>query len=491
MKNIRALLIVIAAILVSTFLHFHVFTLPIQGKDSWRQSKTAWNIRYFVRHDSNILNPRQPYLNSGDNILRYEFPIMQWSIAMVEKITGEHILVLRTMVYLISLLTLLAAFKLALLFTENLDISAITLWIFAFFPTFFYNSTNIMPDILALCFGMYYVLFFFRYLKSTKRKDLLYAALFISLAALAKLPFILLGALSLIRAFEILFKRQPTRWRELINFTFINALALLPVLAWYAIAITDWNDNNITIGFIKNFVGWPLFLEFLKNHIYVNFPMEILNIPAVLLFFAGVFFILKTKKLSFTKPIYFFLPLCVLLLYFFYILNVIREGHEYYLMPFYPILILPIIVTIHTTWHGKVAGKILVGLLLLAMPFVCWNQEKDYWDVKFAYFNKDFFNCRVELEKIGNQDDRAIFINDESGAILPYIADKSGYIFWNNHLPILWLKDMYTNQGARYLYSDSRIIEEQEGFNDCISGIVLECGTLKVFKLKSPPEIKQ
>ena len=491
MKNIRAILIVTAAILVSTFLHLHVFTLPIQGKDSWRQSKTAWNIRYFVRHDSNILNPRQPYLNSGDNIVRYEFPIMQWSIAMVEKITGEHIIVLRSMIFLISLLTLFAVFKLALLLSENLDVAAITLWIFAFLPTFFYNATNIMPDALALCFGMYYVLFFFRYLKSTKRKDLLYSALFIALAGLAKLPYILLGVLSVIRAIGIMFNRQPKRWRELASFTFIKAIALLPVLAWYAMVIPKWTDNNITVGFIKDFVGWPLFIEFLKNHIYVNFPKEILNIPALILLLAGVFLILKTKKLFFIKPVYFFIPLFVLFLYFFYILNVIREGHEYYLMPFYPIFILPIIVTVYTMWQWKMAGKIIVGIFLFTMPFVCWNQEKDYWDVKFAYYNKDFFNCRVELEKIGNRDDLAVFINDDSGAILPYIADKSGYIFWNNHLPILWLKDMYTNLGARYLYSDSRIVEEQEGFNDCVSGIVLECGTLKVFKLKAPSEIQQ
>ncbi|MDZ4748102.1 MAG: glycosyltransferase family 39 protein [Saprospiraceae bacterium] len=485
MKNIRAFLIVLAAVLVSTVLHLHVFTLPIQGKDTWRQSKTAWNIRYFVRHDANILNPRQPYLNNKDNIVRYEFPIMQWSIAMVEKVTGEHIIVMRLMVYLISLLTLFAVFKLAHTLTENYDIAALAVWIFAFLPTFFYNSTSIMPDILALCFGMYYVLFFFRHLKSGKRSDLLYAALFIALAGLAKLPFILLGILSLIKAIEIMFTREPTRWKELRSYVSAKALALLPVMAWYGMVIPQWKDNNITEGFIQNFVGWPLFKEFLKNQMYNNFPMEILNIPALILFFAGVFFILKKRRLISFRPVYFFIPLLVLFMYFFYVLNVIREGHEYYLMPFYPILMLPIIFTLYQACHGKLIVKLLVGMLLLAMPFVCWNQEKDYWDVKYAYFNQDFFNCRDQLEEIGTKEDIAVFINDESLAILPYIADKSGYIFWNNHLPVLWLKDMYTTMGARYLYSDSRIIEEQEGFSDCVSEIVYECGTLKVFRLKA------
>jgi hypothetical protein len=48
---------------------------------------------------------------------------------------------------------------------------------------------------------------------------------------------------------------------------------------------------------------------------------------------------------------------------------------------------------------------------------------------------------------------------------------------------------MSTNLGAQYLYSDSRIIEAQEGFKECIADTLLVCGTLKVFRLK-PSEIK-
>lgn len=484
MKEIRALLIVLAALVITTLLHLHVFTLPIQGKDTWRQSKTAWNIRYFVRHDANILNPRQPYLNDEDNIVRYEFPLMQWSIAMVQKVTGEHIIVMRSMVFLISLFTLFAVFKIGLLFTDNKIIAALGVWIFTFLPTFFYNATSIMPDVLALCFGMYYVLFFFQHLKSGKRADLIYAAFFISLAGLAKLPFILLGVLSLLRAFEILLLRQPSRWRDLTTYTSVNALAFLPVLGWYGMVIPQWTDNTIQSGFMQNFVGWPLFLDFLKHHIYVNFPREILNPPALLLLFIGIFYFIKTKKLFFTTPRYFFIPLLVLFIYLLYILNVIREGHEYYLMPFYPVFLLAILYGMQNVIQWKGYGKIVVGMLLLLMPFLCWRREMNKWDIKYAYFNPDFFLCREELEKIGTPDERAVFINDQSGAILPYIADKSGYIFWNDHLPILWLKGMYDNLGARYLYSDSRIIEEQEGFSECVSGIIFECGTLRVYKLK-------
>ncbi|MEP6647286.1 MAG: hypothetical protein ABJC12_09350 [Saprospiraceae bacterium] len=123
------------------------------------------------------------------------------------------------------------------------------------------------------------------------------------------------------------------------------------------------------------------------------------------------------------------------------------------------------------------------------MPVVCWLSVKDFWDKKYAYFNLDFFNCREQLSTIGSQDDKVIVINDESFAIFLYILDKQGYVFWNDHLPVGWIKDIIKRHGASYLFSDSRVIENQENFDECISEMVLECGSIKVFRLKNPDEI--
>ncbi|HZV71956.1 MAG TPA: glycosyltransferase family 39 protein [Saprospiraceae bacterium] len=488
-KNTLALLILFTVLLFSIIMHLRIFTLPIQGKDTWRQSKTGWTIRNFVRHDANIFNPRQGYLTDEGNIERYEFPIMQWSIAMIEKVTGEHILILRLCVYLISLLTLLAVYKLAFLLSEDQVTSAIAVFMFVFFPTFFYNATSIMPDNIALCFGMFYVLFFFRYLKSGMQRDLIYAGIFIALAGLAKLPFILLGALALVRFVEILFNRQPNRWRDLTRFTMVNILALLPPLIWYAIVIPDWRGNNIAAGFTKDFVGWPLFLSFLQDQIFKNFSTEILNPPSLVIFFIGVYYCIRDRLFFFVKPVYFYIPLLVLFMYFFYVLNVIREGHDYYLLPFYPVFVLPVILALHKIRHWKNPAKIFIAILILAMPVVCWLRVKNYWDIKFAYFNHDFFNCRDQLNTIGTRDDKVIVINDQSFAIFLYILDKQGYVFWNDNLPVGWIRDIIKRHGTTYLFSDSRIIENQERFNECISEMVLECGTIRVFRLKKPDEI--
>ena len=484
MKTTSAILVGITAVLLSIFLRLEVFTLPIQGKGTWRESKTAWNIRYFVRHDANIFNPRQPYLNGEDNIVRYEFPMMQWSIAIVQKLCGEHILVMRLMVFLVSLLTLLAVYKIGLLFMEDSVLAAFGIWTFTFLPTFFFNSTSIMPDGLALCFGMFYMLYFFRHLKSGDTRDLMLAGMFISFAGLIKLPFILLGILSLIRAVQMMPKMQSPPSRDFFRYITVYAFALIPVLSWYIFVVPTWEENNIQAGFFKNFAGWPLFFDYFKHHYHQTFPKDILTTSTILLLGIGIFYLIKSRKLFFTQPVYFLVPFLLLVVYFFYILNVIEVSHDYYLMPFYPIFLLAILYGMYYLTRLKMAGKIMLGLLLVVMPVICWLRVKDNWDIRHAYFNPDFFICRQQLEQIGSRDDKAVFINDKSLAILPYIADKSGYIFWNDHLPIAWLRGMRTDLGAKYLFSDSRKIEAQEGFEDCVDGVILECGTLKVFKLK-------
>ncbi|MEP6647285.1 MAG: hypothetical protein ABJC12_09345 [Saprospiraceae bacterium] len=78
----------------------------------------------------------------------------------------------------------------------------------------------------------------------------------------------------------------------------------------------------------------------------INFSTEILNIPTLVILFIGIYYCIKERSLFFAKPVYFYIPLLVLFMYFFYILNVIREGHDYYLLPFYPVFILPIILAL-------------------------------------------------------------------------------------------------------------------------------------------------
>ena len=486
MPDSKALVIVLIAVLLGIFMRIDIFTLPIQGKHSWRQTKTAWNIRNFVRHDSNIFNPRQGHFSGESNILRYEFPIMQWSIAMVEKVVGEDILVKRLFVYLISLFSLIAVFKLAFLLSGDKLTAAMSVWVFSFLPTFFYHSVNILPDNLALCFGLFYILFYFRYHKSAKIADLAVAVIFLSLAGLAKLPFILLGTVSLIDFIRMITKRN---WRQVTHFAMIHMISVIPVIGWYLMAVPTWKGNNIVTGFARDFVGMDQILEFLRIQVFENFPTQLLNYPSLIFLLFGVYFYVKKRRFFLLEGKYIFAPLGILLLYFLYVLNNIREGHDYYLMPFYTILIVPIIYGIHKLYETKNRGRLVTFILLAAMPIFCWQKTKDNWQIENAYFNSDVFICRDALEAAAPKDALAIVVNDNSKAIFSYVIDNRGFTFYNDHLPVHWIKDIINRRNAQYLFSDSRKVESQKGFSDCVSELILQCGSINVYKLNSATEI--
>jgi len=482
-----AALIICLTLALGLLIRHGVFTTPVQGKDTYRQSITGWNIRLFVRDDPNIFNPRQAYLNVGDNIRRYEFPIYQWSVAMAEKVVGEHIFIQRFISYLISLFALVAIFRIGVTLSSSSLTAALGVWTVAFFPTFFYNSTNIMPDMLGLCFALFYLSFFLRYLIHGRlRKDLIFSGIFIALAGLTKLPFILLGSITLVEFVRLLRSRDPVAKKEVVPILVINALAVIIVIAWYAVVIPDWTGNDITAGLVTHFAGWPVLLGFLKAQLLNNIPCEVFHIPGLVIASFGFILLGRKKKCFQLGSSFVYFPFLVIMLYFLYVLNEIREGHDYYLMPFYPVILLPVLNGLHSGMRSKLPRRILLVLLLGSMPVICWFRVKDYWNIEYAFVNPEFFTCRESFESVGSNRDIAILGNDPSGVVLSYVLDKKSFMFGHDDLPLPWLEDMIQRGGARYFYSNSRIVEEQDGFDRYVDSLLLECGSFKVFKLKLP-----
>jgi len=103
----RHLFILFVLIMISFVQHKDHLNKEIQGIHSWRQSQTMWNIRNFARHDNNILNPRTNCFNPGnDNLLRYEFPLMQWLLAKPYMKSDENIASVRISLFILGAVTI-------------------------------------------------------------------------------------------------------------------------------------------------------------------------------------------------------------------------------------------------------------------------------------------------------------------------------------------------------------------------------------------------
>lgn len=455
----------------------------LSGHHVWRQSQTQLNIRNFCRYDSNILNPRVAHFNGGkDNIYRYEFPLMQWTIAMVQKVFGEDILITRLCLFLLGVLTLLGLYQLLYLLGFSPLVSSLGVWTFNFSPVFYYYTINPIPDNLALCSSMWFFVFFVKFYENKKTKTLLLAALMMMLAILAKLPFIVLG-LSAFLYFILLLKSKKNK--SALKLFLCFSMALIPPLLWYSWVIPSWSGNGVISGVFDNQISFRLASDIIWVHFSETLPNGLLNpIAAFFLLLGMVSFFRKGKHRS-ELFILLLAGLIGVVIYFLLEINMIHFYHDYYLFPFLPLLILPVVYGLKYLSEQGSKLKVITWGLLLLMPLSCYYTANDYWNYKLSGPNASIYLHQDELKNAVPKGEKCIILNDDSMFVFAYKIDKQGFIFNNDELPTPWIDDMVNNYDVRYMYSDSRLIDERKDVQPYLSELLLERGTIRVYKLKA------
>lgn len=301
LEKLAPILIIVLTVLGSAGLKKDIFHLDIQGSHAWRQSQTCINIRNFTRHDFNILNPRTATLNKWDNnIKRVEFPLMQWMIAGVQKMFGESIFMVRMSMFLIHLFTLAGVFLAMNQLFKNGIVAAVGVFIFSFFPVYLYQSINPLPDNFALGLTMYFLYFFFLGIEKEEPRAVFFSALFLGVAGLCKLPFILYGIFPLIYLIK--------KWKSKILFKTILlsfSLILFPIVSWYYFAIPEWGGNRITFGIFDPTVKWDKFFLYLGQQLSDNIPLVVIGKAQLFLMLLSLIIIIKYRIFKYRYTSYF------------------------------------------------------------------------------------------------------------------------------------------------------------------------------------------
>lgn len=478
--------VLLCSILLSLLLHLPNISTGIQGVHTWRQSQTAWNIRNFVRHDANILNPRTSHFNTPTktNIYRYEFPIMQWSIAMIQKVVGEHVEVIRLFIFLLGAITVIGFFNLL----KAIDLDDLTALIgavlFQFSPVFYYYTINPIPDNLALMGSVWYLYFILTYFKTEKVKNVVWASISLLIATWAKLPFLMFSIISIVYFLRQIFQQKKLD-KSLILFIIIQFVILIPAFAWYAWVMPTWK-NGVMKGIFSNKVPWEQTKEVLLYHLNTMFPKLLLNYAVVIPFFIG-FLSFRQHRTWWLWSI-----IGITLLYLVLEFNMISYVHDYYMIPFLPWLYIVVAFGIQRImkWTSQVKYFIILALVITS-TFITYHDTTPFWSVEKGYFNTDLYKYKQELVDAVPGDARCIILNDHSYYVFSYAIDKMGYIFRYDQLQPEWINDLIRNKNAEYLYSDSRNIDENIKCLDYFDKLVLEAGSIRVFKLKTPQQLDE
>ncbi len=458
-------------------MHLSHINKEVSGRHDWRQSQTMWNVRNFVNTDMNIMNPRIGRMNpeTGDSIYRYEFPLMQWVIAMLQRIFGESIVLVRLFLFLVFCFTTVGLYKLSCISGLGDWPSFIGAYLFVWSPIAYYYCINPIPDNLALCAGVWYLYFIVKNERKFAVSSLLLAGLSLLIATACKLPFLMFSIVSIyffIRG--ILAKEFKRRILE----AFLLLLIITPAILWYAWVIPQWGHNTIKTGlFNSDFSGIGRIIGY---HISTMFPLRLLTPNAWLYFGFGVVLLCKGKVTKWVNYL-------ILITFIYLVIEIIPIGtdHDYYMMPFLPWMYIVVASGVGKVLMGNQKFlKYILWFMLITAPLVTYVICKDFWSLEKSFLKKSVYVNQEVLRGAVPDDKICVIGNDYSTNIFPYLINKRGYIFYNDELSSSKLESLINDQNATYLYSNSRSVEGQENFDNYLDSLILQVEDIKVFKLK-------
>lgn len=463
-------------------MHFKEFSKDLMSIHVWRQTQTQSTIINFYEEDMNILSPHRNDRGDGDGLFRMEFPLMQWLVACLYKVFGNHLIITRACMFVIGLFTIIGIYQLLQSLFRNTTLAVMGAWAFNFSPCFYYYTINPLPDNLALCCSVWGIAFFFMWQNNQRWQHLVLAGALLSIGTLCKLPFVVYYIVPTLYFVLQIFQKKWDGKKT------ISALALLlpfvfPLL-WYVAVLPQWNGNMIVKGMLDNQEASNRIVAFLLHNLISTLPELLLNYGSVPFFLAGFYFLFTRKAFKDSRFPLMLAWSVVVVIYFLFEINAIGIDHDYYLFPFYPLLFMLVAYGAYNLYNSNIkAVRYLTIVVLLLLPLTCYLRMQSRWNPEVPGFNKDLLVYKTELQNAVPKNALVIVGNDVSHFIFFYYIDKKGWGFHNDELTAEQLQQMIEH-GARYLYTDSRITDGDVNITPFLDKLILEKGTIKVYSLK-------
>lgn len=478
LRNISLLSIVV----ISFLMHFNNFSKDLMSIHVWRQTQTQSTIINFYEEDMNIFNPRRNDRGDTDGLFRMEFPLMQWIVACGYKIFGNHLIISRVFMFIIGLLSVLGIYKLLDALFHNTILSVIGAWAFNFSPSFYYYTINPLPDNLALCCSIWGIALFFIWYTNNKLINLILSGLLLSIGVLCKLPFIIYYIIPFLYFVILIFKNGINR-KIIFQALGVLSFAILPI-AWYIAVVPQWHGNVIVKGMLDNNETVSKLLDYLQHNLISTLPELLLNYGSLVFFLAGFYFLFKRKSYKDPRFALILALSIIVLIYYLFEANVIAKIHDYYLFPFYPLLFMLVAYGAFNLFISKTNFiRYFTIAILLLLPVICYLRMQVRWNPDSPGFNKDLLIHKAELQNGVPKDALVVAGNDGSHFVFFYYINKKGWGFDNDNLTSQMLKTM-VEKGAKYLYTDSRIIDNNKEIVCYLDKLILEKGTIKIYSLK-------
>jgi hypothetical protein len=425
---------------------FFVFRLyginqpPIESGHSWRQTFTCMVARNFLEQDPNILLPRTDLSGTRPDVVACEFPLFNYLIFIVAKIFGYQHWYGRLINLAISSLGIYMFYLIVRQYFGNR--TAVFAGIIFLSSSWFVFSRKIMPDTFSVSLVLIGLFFLVKYLKNGKWHSLLLFFIFGALGGLCKIPAMIILSLSLIAVIDPKIDRN----KRLMTFAALSA-ASLAVFAWY-------------------FAWEPFLLHKYRNQLY--FPRGIIqginelchlwrgtidkftfvslrSYISLIFFGTGVYFMIKKRVFLLMKILAISVPV---LIYFMIKSGYVFATHNYYIIPFVPVMALIAGYGLSSVTWIKTAGFIIVLIMIEGVA----NQIHDF---RFNQSEAYFIDLEKIADKVSARTDRIAI----TGGLNPqemYFAHRKGWGLESQDLKnSAFLQELQAN-GCRLVFVNKR-----------------------------------
>jgi hypothetical protein len=465
-------LLVLVLLLLSVLLyHTSIYLFP-SFIHAWTQSDRYAIALRFLDNGFDLFHPATFNLQTVDGITRVDFPLNEFIVALIMKITGSTAPVIFRLYNLcVSISGLICLYLLA----KKMSGSELKAWIavlFVFFsPVYAYYQAGFIPSIpaIACVFAGYY--HFFSYKENAQKKHFYLAVVFFLLAALVRLPFVVFLFAILLQQVFMFLKQRVVKLYELIAL----AAAFIIFGAYYL--------YNIHLGriygnmFLDSLMPAKSIAEFreILSEMYDHWCFHYFTMWHYILLFVLVLISVRTfyKRKGYREDDkkYWFQLLIISLGTGIYFLLMTRQfyAHDYYFLDslFVPVILLFLLVIKNLpieTKRQKIGWGCSCGITVILFFISNHNTQAERyttgpWD-RVEITRQNFTGTERFLDSIAVPKDAKILMIDAYTTNIPLILmNRKGYtVMGTTHQNIAtalqWCKWDYVAIQDIYLVSD-------------------------------------
>ncbi|PIN71015.1 hypothetical protein COV94_00045, partial [Candidatus Woesearchaeota archaeon CG11_big_fil_rev_8_21_14_0_20_57_5] len=331
------------------------------------QALNQYNHGDYLRRQMHILG-----LDDGPGYFEEypQMPIIPWMIELSWRVFGIHFWSARVIMILFSLGSVVMIYLLAQRLTKSDYISLLSAFLMAYLPLNIFFGRNIQPESPALFFMLLASVLYLRWLDDMSVKNSIWLGLAIALTGIFKYTFLII-MIPWLGFFPYRALLKKDFWLTTSRPLLALLAGLSPLLLWTALApllntkqaVFEATFSRVNLWRIFTPDYWNQFSDIMRSYITDNYTMWF-----VWFFIIGIILVLFKYR---TKLGRFLLLYVLAIIPYAMVLADFIKGHNYYQMPFLPLVILASAYALYVMGKFLAQGsrwKLAIFIPLILIP---------------------------------------------------------------------------------------------------------------------------